>query len=402
MTLRPGTGRYPELTAVRGLAALAVVGTHAAYWTGRYQETTAGLVLARLDIGVSVFFALSGFLLVRPWLASAAGAGEPPRLSRYARDRVLRIVPGYVVTVLAAYLLVDSPTGTGAGQLLRSLTLTQVYPGAEQHLGLTQMWSLAVEVSFYVLLPGVAVLLVRLAGPRRRLALLAVLGAVTPLWWWLVRSAWSAAPPDTQYWLPGHLLWFVVGMALAVLAVGRESGRTRRGDGVAATPGSLWVLALAVFAVASTPLAGPATLVPSTAGAAVAKSLLYAAFGAALLAPLVVGSGSALLGWLRWPPLLWLGRVSYELFLVHLVVIEFVMDGLGNPTFTGDTVTVFLVTLGVSLLLAAGLHGLLSRLTGRGGPPGAGRRGRPARPGSAAAPPAPASRASTSPTPRRP
>ncbi|MBT9257024.1 acyltransferase [Phycicoccus sp. MAQZ13P-2] len=398
MPLRPGTGRYPELTAVRGLAALAVVGTHAAYWTGRYDESTLGLVLARLDVGVAVFFALSGFLLLRPWLAAAAGAGTPPSARSYAWARATRILPGYLVAVAAAYLFVASPSGNGLGDLVRTLTLTQIYPGAEQHLGLTQMWSLAVEVSFYLVLPVLAPLLARLRSTRARLTVLGGLGAVSPLWW-VLRARWDA-PLEAQYWLPGHLVWFVAGMALCVLAVEREATGSADLPGAARAPGSVWLVGAGLFLVASTPAAGPATLVPAQAGAATLKSLLYAGVAACVLAPLVARSASPLVTWLRHPALQWLGRVSYELFLVHLVVIEGVMDVLGYRTFTGDTAVVFVVTLLASLAVAAPLHLVLARLTGRGGgaAPGSGRRRRDR----AAGPPGPARHAARTPTGPRP
>jgi peptidoglycan/LPS O-acetylase OafA/YrhL len=394
--LRAGTGRYPELTALRGLAAVCVVATHAAFWTGRYDDGRLGMLLARLDVGVAVFFALSGFLLVRPWLAAAGGAGTPPRTRDYARARVLRIVPGYVLTVLAAYLLVASPTGNGVRALLRSLTLTQIYPGTQQHLGLTQMWSLAVEVSFYVILPLLALGLLRLRTTRARCVALGVLALVSPVWW-VLRPHWDA-PLEAQYWLPGYLAWFAAGMALSVLAVQREAGRTALGDAVTRTPGSVWVVGAAAFVVAATPVAGPATLVPAEAGAAAVKSVLYTVVVVCVLAPLVTGSRSPLVIWLRHPVLQWLGRVSYEVFLVHLIVIEGVMDVLGYETFTGATPVVFVLTLGASLLVAAPLHAVLARLTGRGG--GGGRRPARGRRGRAAAQGEPASRGGQTPTGR--
>ena len=58
--------RVAALTGVRAVAALSVMGTHAAYGTGTYNHGYVGLIFARMDIGVAVFFVLSGFLLFRP------------------------------------------------------------------------------------------------------------------------------------------------------------------------------------------------------------------------------------------------------------------------------------------------------------------------------------------------
>ena len=161
-------GRVAALTGVRAVAALLVVGTHAAYTTGKYAQGYVGLLYSRMEIGVPIFFALSGFLLFRPWVAAVSTGAPDPSVRRYAWHRVRRIMPAYVVTVLAAYLLYHfheagpNPGHTWNG-LFRNLTLTQLYTDnylfSWLHQGLTQMWSLAVEVAFYVALPVLAYLL---------------------------------------------------------------------------------------------------------------------------------------------------------------------------------------------------------------------------------------------------
>lgn len=85
--------RVASLTGVRAVAALLVVGTHAAYTTGKYTHGYWGLVGSRMEIGVPIFFVLSGYLLFRPWVKSAATGGPPPSLSRYVWHRVRRIMP---------------------------------------------------------------------------------------------------------------------------------------------------------------------------------------------------------------------------------------------------------------------------------------------------------------------
>ena len=98
-----GVDRVASLTGVRAVAALLVLGTHAAYTTGKYTHGFVGLVYSRMEIGVPIFFALSGYLLFGPWVRAAAGGGQSPPLGRYAWHRVRRIMPAYVVTVLVAF-----------------------------------------------------------------------------------------------------------------------------------------------------------------------------------------------------------------------------------------------------------------------------------------------------------
>src|SRR3981081_180645 len=153
--------RVASLTGIRAVAALLVMGTHAAYATGKYSQGYWGLVYSRMEIGVPIFFVLSGFLLFRPWVKSTADDQPPPSVTRYAWHRVRRIMPAYAVTVVVAYVLYHfrtagpNPGHTWTG-LFRNLTLTQSYTNhylfSYLHQGLTQMWSLAVEVAFYVAL----------------------------------------------------------------------------------------------------------------------------------------------------------------------------------------------------------------------------------------------------------
>ncbi|HTY27950.1 MAG TPA: acyltransferase, partial [Mycobacterium sp.] len=225
-----GVDRVASLTGVRAVAALLVLGTHAAYTTGKYTHGFAGLVSSRMEIGVPIFFVLSGYLLFGPWVRAAASGREAPSLGRYAWHRVRRIMPAYVVTVLAAYLIYHFRTaGPNPGHswigLFRNLTLTQIYTDnymfSYLHQGLTQMWSLAVEVAFYVALPMMAYLLLvvlcrRQWRPGLLLAGLGGLSLISPAWMVLVHTT-GFLPDGARLWLPGYLAWFIGGMLLTVL-----------------------------------------------------------------------------------------------------------------------------------------------------------------------------------------
>ena len=191
-----------------------------------------------MEIGVPIFFVLSGFLLFGPWVKAAATGGQPPSVRRYAWHRVRRIMPAYVVTVLVAYLVYHFRTaGPNPGHtwmgLFRNLTLTQIYTDnylySYLHQGLTQMWSLAVEVAFYVVLPLLAyLLLVVLCRRRWRPGLL--LTGLAALALHSRRPGWSSCTPPTscptgrRLWLPTYLVWFIGGMMLAALQADGRAG----------------------------------------------------------------------------------------------------------------------------------------------------------------------------------
>ena len=379
MTLRQGldargglesvpAGRVDSLTGIRAVAAILVVLTHAAYTTGRYTHGYVGLIYSRMEIGVPIFFVLSGFLLFSPWVRASAASRDSasaegkdgPSVRRYAWHRVRRIMPAYVVTVLAAYLLYHFRTaGPNPGHtwlgLFRNLTFTQIYTDdylfSYLHQGLTQMWSLAVEVAFYVALPVLAwLLLVVLCRRQWRPALLlgglAVVALVTPAWLVLVHTThWL--PDGAGLWLPTYLAWFVGGMMLAVL---REMGF--RAYALVCVP-----LALVCYLIASTPIAGAPTTSPSELREGLAKAAFYAVIATLAVAPLALGNQGWYAQLMASRPMVFLGEISYEIFLIHLVTMELVMvEILHFHIYTGSMLWLFVVTMLVTIPLAWLLH----------------------------------------------
>lgn len=355
-----GVDRVASLTGVRAVAALLVVGTHAAYTTGKYTHGYWGLVGARMEIGVPMFFVLSGFLLFRPWVKAAATGSPWPSVRRYARNRVRRIMPAYVVTVLIAYVLYHyREAGPNPGHswlgLTRNLTLTQIYTdgylGKYLHQGLTQMWSLAVEAAFYVTLPLLAYLLLVLLSRRRWqpnlvLAALAALTLISPGWLVLVHID-RFFPDGARLWLPTYLAWFLGGMMLTVL---QQMGV--RCYAFVAIP-----LAVICYFIVSTPIAGAPTTSPASLPEALWKTGFYAVIATLAVAPLALGDQ----GWysqvLASRPMVWLGEISYEIFLIHLITMEFAMVYIVRAhVYTGPMLNLFIATVVMTVPLAWLLH----------------------------------------------
>lgn len=360
-------GYFPSLDTMRAVGALAVLTTHTAFWAGDYlRHGVLGVLLARLDVGVAIFFVLSGFLLTRAWLLRAALGRPAPSTRTYFWHRALRIIPLYVVTVLIAYATIPENAGRSWTDLMVSLGLLDTFTGESLPAGLTHMWSLAVEVEFYLVLPVLMWWVVgrsRTLRHRRLWALVVLLVAMSVAWYTLIdRSAWTNGPWQS---LPGYASWFAVGMALAHLDVLRATGASIGRVGTAVVrlgrlPGSCWAAAGALMLVAATPLAGPSMLAVPTASEGLVKNLLYAGVAGLVVLPAVVAPAeSAFQRFFSHRVLRHVGLISYGIFCLHLPVLHLVMALTGYPLFHGHGLQIWTLTVLLSLVAAELAHRLV-------------------------------------------
>lgn len=345
-------GRLAGLDRLRALAAGSVLVYHVwRFGAPDGQPADAGPltpVMPHLWHGVTLFFVLSGFLLYRPFAAAVLRGTTLPGLGRYARKRLLRILPAYWVVLLAtAFVLESAMVADGPGPrtegvpgpelLLVNFLLLQNFSPDTIFTGVGPAWSLAVEACFYAALPLLAVLAVaahRCGAGRRAgvllpaVALLAAgatgkLAALGPAGWDLgvARSLWGLAD------------LFAVGMLVAVVSVEVEDGRC--------TLPSRWrplaVTAIALVAAVGL-LTGATHMTPLAAGALLYTSLVGVA--CALLVALVALPAAGRPGRLARVPELRAvtaaGLVSYSVFLWHEPLLRWLringltLDGAGG------------------------------------------------------------------------
>lgn len=354
--------RYPALDGLRALAVLAVITTHVAFTTGRYERGWGASALARLDSGVAIFFVLSGFLLLRPWLLVLATRGTMPSLRSYAVRRAARIYPAYVLAIVICFLLLPDNRTSSLGDWIRHLLLAQVYQPGQLRAGLTQTWSLAVEWAYYVALPFFALLLIRLCRgswqPRRLLLALAAITVLSPVWE-LVFPHLGSGFASGGMWLPAYTMWFAGGMLLAVMRVHLDTGQGPRpaffspAEVLGRHPFTCWSIAATAWFMSLTPIAGPRSFVPGSPSTTITKHVLYLVFATAIVWPAVLG-GSALVERLLGNRVMhYLGQISYGAFLYHLLVLHWVTVVLDLALFTGDVVVVLALTLVGTLALSA-------------------------------------------------
>jgi peptidoglycan/LPS O-acetylase OafA/YrhL len=337
LTPPPGNPRFPLFDGLRALAALSVLLYHAGFLS-RANEGESGLspYLARLNIGVAVFFVISGFLLYRPMLAARIGEGRPIRLRDYARRRVLRIVPGYWVALTVLALYPGLPDMFSA-HWWAYYGFAQDYSDRTVLFGIGPAWSLGCEVVFYALLPFLSLALERLAAISRRRVWwqleVAVLGglALASAGWRAYVNAHPGTPSST---FASTFGWFAAGMLLAVASVAWRRSPAGRLRVLARHAWVGWVIAVAAYLVICRGLGLPGGFVflsPLTTAQDLAVYALSAvvACGLALPAafeqragPIARALGSRLMAWL--------GLISYGIYLYHGTIASALSGGLNN------------------------------------------------------------------------
>ena len=372
--------RFPLFDSLRGLAALSVVLLHACNRAPVLQDNLGGipnLLAANLYIGVPIFFLISGFLLYRPFAAAAIRDDPAPHAGQYAWRRFLRIVPAYWValTIMALLLGMAYVFSTRWGPVF--YLFGQIYSAHTTNLGIGPAWTLCVEMTFYAFLPMFAMAVRCLPGGTVRVRMRNQAAALCMLF--LLAIAWTAwaltkSNPNTPIGqplldvLPAYFDHFALGMGLAVLSVwltqvGRAPAVVRLME---RRPGTVWLAALVLW-LASIAVAPDPGYQPMTSAAYIAKHVMLGFVAVGVLLPAVVGEPSQgavrrLLGNRR---LLWVGLVSYGLYLYHqpldVLLLRWHLDGatVGSPLVT--VVARFMVLLALSLTAAALSYYVLER-----------------------------------------
>jgi peptidoglycan/LPS O-acetylase OafA/YrhL len=306
------TARRVGLDGLRGIAALSVLSFHV--WLYARPNPPATNVTGAIDWtwsclrwGLVLFFVLTGFLLYRPWL-DARKKGTSPRLETYVRRRAARILPAYYLALVGSIALRWGAGGVPGVRLPSAATLPTFFVFAQNFSDQSlltldpPMWTLAVEVTFYLLLPVFGFLALR----RRdwpKTAVPALLLAVGLAWSWGV-AALGGSLPLTKI-LPEMLPFFAAGMLAAALVH----------DRVVSARGARLLLAGAIAGLAVQVVTQ--LLAPSVAGTVLHELPLAAAFAAIV----TLGASDRCPSWLCWRPLTAVGTVSYGVYLWNVPVL---------------------------------------------------------------------------------
>lgn len=325
-------------------AGVVILDTRSLDFDAAYGRVGGALVFG-LQTSVYVFFALSAFLLSRPFVRAALSGAPLPSWRRYARHRAGRILPAFWAAC-AVVLLLYGLQGSGIGHVVALVTLTQVYHHGAVAGTIDHAWSLNVEALFYILLVPMAAACAWLVSRHRHggTTAVALLAAVA-----VVGAIFGSAGLDTGVPLSqsplAALRTFLPGVALAVLAVRWPQRGTWR---VPAWVSPL-LLGAGLVLLWRTPVWAPE--------GNDLRLMLGTASGACLLGAVVIRQYTGRPVWraFRGPVVAWVGERSYSIFLVHGIVI-WELHNVGASA--GSPVRHFAISLAVMLpaiMLAAQL-----------------------------------------------
>lgn len=339
---------FPELEGMRGFAALGVLVTHVAFSSSQvgwdevpgFEQQGNGFfahLLQQLHVSLPIFFVLSGMLLYRPFVLGTIAGTRTPRLRPYFWRRALRTLPGYWVCLGVVLITLNTDLIENFWDVLRPFLLLQVYEQGAHVAGLEQSWSLATEVAFYATLPLLAAILHRLArrvsdpGQRARRILGGLsLGVIVGIGFTIYTHQPSMGVyPMQNEWPIGWVGFIAIGMALATLSATAEVAPHAVPSPyrlVMDRPLLPWLGALVVYLLASvSPVGDPGKANYPAMGQALIEHIAYLSFGLLIVAPLTVPDlrSRFIKAVLTNPVTLYLGRISYGLYLWHIAIIYY-------------------------------------------------------------------------------
>ncbi len=320
-----------DIDGLRAIAVLPVVFYHLGFniFSGGY-------------VGVDIFFVISGYLITSVILREVS-ANEFSILKFYER-RIRRIYPALFAlvafTVLASAWLYDAKNFLDFGKSVVAATFfysnilfwgeTGYFDGSAVLKPLLHTWSLAVEEQFYIFFPLTVFLVVRFFKSKLPLIMISI--AVASFAWSIY--AVGQNPEDAFYLAPMRTWELLMGSVLALNIIPMQVNQSlRNGLGLV----GLGLILTSVVAYSDYTLFPGLAALPPTLGAA-----------------LIIYSGTNGSSWTRsvlsLSPAVFIGQISYSLYLWHWPIIVFTKYYAINPLTIGQIVIVLLTTFVISVL----------------------------------------------------
>jgi peptidoglycan/LPS O-acetylase OafA/YrhL len=371
--------RFPLFDGLRAIAAVSVLVYHAAFFAAAASpDQTVTQYTGHFDVGVTVFFLISGFLLYRPFVRSHLTRQPSPGVLAYGWRRLLRIAPAYWVALTLVALWLPLPYVFRGAGIPVYYGFAQIYAFGDAINGIGQAWTLCVEVTFYAFLPVWALAMRRASrgGDRRRvlsvelagLGGLFILSTLYKVWALHHIAPSNLDSPRFLMPLPNFLDQFAIGMAIAALSVWYEGSPLPAPlQLVRRRPGVCWAAALLGLWFVSTRIGFHGNAFQTvTRSMHLERHELYTLVATALVLPAVFTlPGRGLVGkLLASRPLRYLGLVSYGIYLYHLAIVSKLQIWLGTRLSGGFAIhfaAYFVLALAGATAIATASYYLVER-----------------------------------------
>lgn len=346
---RKRSARRPALDGIRAISVIAVMIYHA-----NSSWIPGGF------LSVNVFFVLSGYLITGLCLKEASRAGRID-LAGFYKNRARRLLPALfvvivVVTLIGARILTSNARAHLRGDALATLFYVanwrfiregeSYFSSAGDPSPFRHMWTLAIEEQFYLVFPLLLMGLIALMKGRRRLIArgflgLIVLSALVQAWIYVNQIEPMATPDPSRiyYGTDTRANELLLGAALAVAMTYWRKRALR------ANAPRLTILGIVSFVGMLAFFFGPNE---NAAWVFLGGSVLFSVLICCIIVAIEVEPHSGFAKALSWKPIVWIGELSYGIYLWHWPIFVFL-----NAERTGLSEPVLLVVrLALTLLLA--------------------------------------------------
>ncbi len=361
------------MDGVRALATLLIIIYHLLGVSGQTVNNSNGIgqFSGRLNVAVSIFFVLSGYLLFKPYVEAMLQKASFPRAHTFYFKRIVRIMPAYwcALVLISKFNSVNFPV---LSELLRNVLLLPPMAGQNIFPIIGQTWTLSIELSFYLSLPWIAALIrhrVKNMAPEK--ALRNILCCLLALYVsaFVFRVLFHKTHIEFFFfftlWFPAHIDTFALGMCIAAVIAALEVSpdlKARRAQLVRMAP--IFLLLSGATWYWSTQLGLALAFETTPFRIELFGHFLYGITSVAFVLPFCLDEGtSRIVKIFGSKAFVWLGTISYGMYLWHFLFLGGDFANTYLPYRIGDMgiATRLLITIPGSIAVATVSYYLIER-----------------------------------------
>jgi peptidoglycan/LPS O-acetylase OafA/YrhL len=293
-------------------------------------------------VGVDIFFVISGYLITSIIVADLRSGNFS--FARFYERRIRRIIPAFTVMLVGASIasialfppkeLAQFGLSAAAAAAFYSNIFfafrTNYFSGSENMMPLLHTWSLAVEEQFYIVWPLMLFACYRI-GSRLAVSVLVVALAAASLAY--SEGGTTAKHAAQLFYLPQSRAWELMIGALLALGMVPSIGTRWLRDGLALLGVGMIAFAVTQFSP-TTPFPGLWATIPC--------------LGAMLVIQTGQHRDTAVYGLLSLRPFVFVGLISYSLYLCHWPIFVFAENYTGRPLNLGEDVVLIIVSIAIA------------------------------------------------------